>query len=294
MKTNYHTHTNFCDGKASVFDMVEDAVASGFDILGFSAHAIYPYKSSWHMDCNDYEKYCRVINSFKKEYEKKIEILLGFEADYLPLVSTPEKSRYQSFNPDFIIGSVHYLVNLDNPEKKGYSKDFAHIPINCFAIDGSVEEVKSGIQTLFDGNGKIAVQSYFALEREMASSFNFDIIGHPDIFQKRNSVLNFADCNETWYKNELTETAKVIAKSGKICEVNFGGIARGTMKGTYPSLEFLKILKSFDVPITINSDAHNVGQMNKGYEFAVDQAKQAGYEQTWYLHNGFWNSQPIE
>ena len=42
MKTNYHTHTTWCDGTASAADMVRAAVAKGFGELGFSSHAMFP------------------------------------------------------------------------------------------------------------------------------------------------------------------------------------------------------------------------------------------------------------
>ena len=39
MKSNYHTHTTFCDGRDTPEAMVEAAVERGFDVLGFSSHS---------------------------------------------------------------------------------------------------------------------------------------------------------------------------------------------------------------------------------------------------------------
>ena len=288
MKTNYHTHTKFCDGKACAQDMVLDAISCGFDILGFSSHAAYPYQSEWHIKTEKYQEYVSTIRSLAQEYKEKIKILLGFEADFLPAVLTPDKNHYKKFNPDFIIGSVHYVINFENPSIKGFPQKDCDIPVNCFAIDGSEEEVKYGLEKMFSCDGKKVVQTYFSLEREMISSCNFDIIGHPDIVRKRNSTLHFFDENDEWYKKELKETALAIAKSGKIAEVNYGGISRGTLNDTYPSLPFLELLKKYDVPLTISSDSHNVAQMNNGYDFAIQQIKNAGYSEFFYLYNGKW------
>ena len=294
IKTNYHTHTNFCDGKTTAEKIVTSAIEKKFDILGFSSHSAYPYKSSWHINPNKHADYVNEIQRLKSQYKDKIEICLGFEADYLPLVCTPDKSRFAEFNPDYIIGSVHYVVNLDEPEKKGFIQEESDIPVNCFSIDSFAEEVQQGIELLFDGDGKKACQNYFALVREMATSFNFDIIGHLDILRKRNSTVKFFDENSQWYKNELSATAKTIAKSGKIIEVNYGGIARGSLMDTYPSVDFLKMLKTFDIPITINSDAHNFDHIDTGYEIAIKNAICAGYTETQYLSNGRWHSQKID
>lgn len=294
IKTNYHTHTSFCDGKSTAEQMILSAIDKKFDILGFSSHSAYPYKSSWHILPQKHKEYANEILQLKKTYQDKIEICLGFEADYLPLVCTPDKSRFEEFSPDYIIGSVHFVVNLDNPDKKGFPQEESDIPVNCFSIDSFTEEVQQGIDLLFDGDGKKACQTYFALVREMATSFNFDIIGHLDILRKRNGILKFFEENEQWYKNEIDATAKTIAQSGKIVEVNYGGIARGSMMDTYPSVEFLKKLKSFDIPITINSDAHKFDHIDTGYEFAIKNAISAGYCETQYFSNGKWHSQKIK
>ena len=45
--TNYHTHTNFCDGKEEPETMVQEAIACGLSVLGFSGHSIYPFASDW-------------------------------------------------------------------------------------------------------------------------------------------------------------------------------------------------------------------------------------------------------
>lgn len=294
IKTNFHTHTNFCDGKSSAEQMIISAIEQNFDILGFSSHSAYPYKSSWHISPSKHHDYVKEIQRLKRQYKDKIEIYTGFEADYLPLVCTPDKSRFEEFNPDYIIGSVHYVVNLDEPEKKGFTQEESDIPVNCFSIDSFTEEVQQGINLLFDGDGKKACQSYFALVREMVLSFNFDIIGHLDILRKRNATIKFFDENSQWYKDEIKATAKTIAQSGKIVEVNYGGIARGSLMDTYPSVDSLKILKSFDVPITINSDAHNFNHIDTGYEAAIKNAITAGYSETQYFSSGKWHSQKID
>ena len=54
--TNYHAHTNFCDGKESPEAMVREAIACGFQIFGFSAHSIHPFGEHPHRA--DYV-YCR-------------------------------------------------------------------------------------------------------------------------------------------------------------------------------------------------------------------------------------------
>ena len=39
MKTNYHTHTVWCDGKDTPESMIKAAIGKGFDVIGFSSHS---------------------------------------------------------------------------------------------------------------------------------------------------------------------------------------------------------------------------------------------------------------
>ena len=110
IKTNYHTHSNFCDGNDCITDIVETAIQKDFKIIGFSSHSIYPFASSWHIAPREHKNYIKEINDAKNKFEGKIEILSGFEADFIPGLSKPDFETYKSFSPDYLIGSVHYVI----------------------------------------------------------------------------------------------------------------------------------------------------------------------------------------
>ena len=103
-KTNYHTHSTWCDGRASLETMVQAAINADLKILGFSSHSLYPFGTDWHLHPEDTKDYCNEIYTLQKKYKNQIEILLGFEVDYLPPISFPLKKRFAEFNPDFLIG----------------------------------------------------------------------------------------------------------------------------------------------------------------------------------------------
>jgi histidinol-phosphatase (PHP family) len=287
LKTNYHTHTTFCDGKDSPEKMVQTAIEKGFDILGFSAHSIYPLENEWHLDVKQYTEYAETIAALKAKYRGKIEILTGYEVDYLPPLCVPNRKTYAALGAEYIIGSVHYITT----DRKG--EENTAFPTDYFTVDGPVEEVAHGIETIFGGDGKKAVQTYFATEREMLRHGEFDIAGHLDVIRKRNSVLHFFDESEDWYKREIEATAESAAHSGIIVEINTGGIARGAIDDTYPSADFLRELKKHDVPVMINSDAHEAAHLDAAFDLAKKRATDAGYRETVYLRDGEIFSQPI-
>lgn len=274
---NYHTHSVFCDGNSTLEEVAKSAFDCGIKYLGFSSHSAYPATTGCEMHPENFLKYKATIEELKKQYSGKMEVFFGFEADYLPPLSWPDYSYYKNFNPDYLIGSVHFVWNHDVPQN------------GTMTVDDETEKVKNGLENIFFGDGKKMVQTYFDHQRQMLKSCDFDIIGHIDLIRKRNAALKFFSETDSWYKNELQATAKEIAKAGVVVEINTGGMSRGAIDSPYPSLEFLKILKKLDVPILFSSDAHSSEHLVYGFDVAADLAKKAGYSERYYLTTTGWN-----
>lgn len=261
-KANFHTHSTFCDGNNSPEEMILSAIEKGFDVLGFSGHSIYPFASTWHIAPNRHNDYVKEIRSLAEKYKEQIKIFSGFEVDFLPPLCTSFKNQFAEFKPDYLIGSVHYIMN-----EKGW-----------FTVDNTPEELSDGIKNCFNGNVKAAVCTYFELQRAMLKAGGFEIWGHPDLIRKRNGILRLFDENESWYKEELQLTAKAAAKAGVIAEINTGAIARGAMDDTYPSEYFLTLIYEAGVPVCINSDAHDTKNLDCAFDRAAERAKKIGYK----------------
>ncbi|MCR4742391.1 MAG: histidinol-phosphatase [Treponema sp.] len=265
-KINLHTHTNFCDGKNSPEEMVLSAIQKNFTILGFSGHSMYPFASDWHIAPREHEAYVKEIRRLAEKYKSQIKILCGFECEYIPSFSIPEKTHFGELNPDYLIGALHYLET----------------PQGNFTVDDSTENVKEGLEKLYKNNGKEVVCQYFDLQRQMLKKGNFEIWAHPDLVRKRNGILKFFSEDENWYKEELLETAKVAAKTDVIVEINTGAIARGAMDDFYPSYQFLEILHDYKIPVCVNSDCHNAPDLDTAFDRAYDRARKIGYKELNY------------
>lgn len=274
MKCNFHTHSTFCDGKNTPEEMVLAAIEKNFDVLGFSGHSLYPKARSWHTPVDKFNEYTAEIRRLSDVYKDKIKIYLGFEADYFPGVTVPSKETYKEFAPDYLIGSVHYLVS-----DKGF-----------FSVDNSVEKVRENLIIYYGApdkgiesvDGKKVVLDYFDAQRQMLRKGDFEILGHCDLIRLRNTVLKYFDTNETWYRDELKAVAKEAARAGVIAEINTGAVARKLMDTFYPSQEFLQILHDAGVPVCINSDAHIKENLDSYFEEAWQAAQKAGYKELIY------------
>ena len=175
-----------------------------------------------------------------EKYSDRLDILCGVEADYIPGMAVPDRSQYVSIAPDYVIGSIHYVV-----------KDGERLP-----VDHRPELLRKAIDGPFGGDAKAFVCKYFAQQRDMAERYDFDIIGHPDLVRKFNGILKLFDEKDDWYLEELEQTADVFASSGKIVEVNTGAISRGWMDDAYPSAAFRTLLRRRGVRFILSSDAH--------------------------------------
>ena len=87
--TNYHTHTLFCDGRASMETFVRFALSRRFSSLGFSSHAPLPFSTSWTMEWDFMETYLAEFLRLRERYASRIELYVGLEIDYLNDYSCP-------------------------------------------------------------------------------------------------------------------------------------------------------------------------------------------------------------
>ena len=258
MKTNYHTHSTWCDGRDTPEDVVRAAVVKGFDAIGFSSHALLPDSDPWTLQPDTAAAYVADIRNVAEKYKDRILVLCGFEADFISGQVRSDRSVYAPFHPDYLIGSIHEVVAAD-----GISVPVDHKP----------ELLAEGIARSFGGDAQAFIRAYFAAEREMAATCDFDIIGHPDILRKFNGVLHYFDESADWYNEELRLTADAFAASGKIVEVNTGGIARGWIDDAYPSPAFRALLRERGVRFILSSDAHSAAALDCAFDrFAAAEA----------------------
>ena len=234
MKTNYHAHTTFCDGRDAPETMARAAIEKGFAELGFSSHSEM---------LKDPAAYVAEIRRLADEYRGQIKILCGIEADWpCPLDLSPY---------DYAIGSVHYVPAADG----------ARVP-----VDESPATLRSGIDAHFGGSSEAFVRAYFAAEREMVAAGGFAFVGHPDLVRKFNAKHPYFDENASWYREELVKTADAIAAAGLVAEVNTGAISRGWLDDAYPSAEFRAMLRERGVRFVLSSDAHSADAMDCAFD----------------------------
>ena len=251
-KANYHTHTTWCDGKDTPEAVVAAAIDKGFSAIGFSSHSMLPEDDTpWLLTPEKAPRYAAEIRALAKKYEGRIQVFCGVEADYVPGGATPDRAAYAAIAPDYIIGSVHFVVAPDGAR---------------VCVDASPEALERGVRDHFGGDAEAYVRAYFAQVREMLLKCDFDVAGHLDLVRKFNVRHPYFDESAPWYMEELVQTADAVAASGKIAEVNTGAISRGWLDDAYPSAAFRCLLRMRGVKFILSADAHSASAIDCAFD----------------------------
>jgi histidinol-phosphatase (PHP family) len=277
--TNFHTHTNFCDGRNTAEEMIYAAISCGIKTLGFSTHGPTPFPSDWNIKAEDVERYIEEIKFLKKKYEDMIEIFLGMELDYIPGIGFNEKCLELISMLDYYIGSVHYLGTFRSGA--------------MWTVDYDLRELKQGIDESFGGDARLAVETYYELISEMASRYQPPIIGHLDLFKKNNKNNQIFDENEQWYIDTVAKCLDKIKETSSAVEINTGGISRGYTEEQYPSDFILRMVNDRNIPILINSDAHDMNGIACKFREMYRLANDIGFTETAYLTKDGWKLKPL-
>lgn len=268
IKTNFHTHTTFCDGKDTPEEMVLAAIDKGFTALGFSGHAYFVLDAAISMDLEQQKLYRAEILRLKEKYKNQIDIFLGIEQD--------SWSPSLDYKYDYVIASVHNVL-----------KDGVYCP-----VDNTLEIMKNNVDRYFGGDMDAFAEGYFAEVMRLFDKIpEGDIIGHIDLVTKYDEKLSY--CRTPRYFMMAKQAIEHLAKYGKPFEINTGAMARGYRTAPYPAPELLSLIRKLGGSIVINSDCHNKDFLDCGFDLAVSLAKDCGFDSHMVLTKKGWESRPL-
>ncbi len=243
MRIDLHNHTSRCNhAEGTVEEYIVRAIELGIDIYGFSEHAPMDFDSYYRLSFDEMQEYTDDVLKLKERYKNEIEILLGYEVDYL---KGHMDKRVLTSKVDYLIGSVHFLDKwgFDNPEFIGGWKT------------RNIDDIW---------------QEYFDAIEAMAKTKYFDIVGHFDLIK----VFKFMPTKDI--RVLAKKALQAIKKSEMVIELNGAGL-RKPIKEIYPSQMLLEVAYEMNIPITFSSDAHAVEQVGFGYHEVVTLARSVGY-----------------
>lgn len=252
-KYNFHSHTQFCDGKATMVDFARAAIEAGFIHYGFSPHSPLPLESPCNMSKDCVALYFDEFYRLKSLYADKISLYLAMEIDYLDSDWGPNNPYFKRLPLDYRIGSVHFIKS-----QRGEYVD----------IDGRYENFKKKMSEYFDNDINYVVNRFFDSSLAMVAEGGFDIIGHFDKIGHNASHFQHGIEDESWYKKRVNELIDAIIESGITVEINTKAFAEHHR--FFPSQQYWKRLKDAGVTLLVNSDAHHTNLINASRDYVLN------------------------
>lgn len=250
-RADYHLHSKFSfDGKEEISDIIKAAVEANLDEICITDHLdIFKEVPDDEYDYNFDANACySEIDNLRDLYKGKLNIKKGVELGQ-PFVNKASADLfYKNFSPDFIIGSVH---NINDVDLYYYNWDY----LDEYPV----------------------YYDYVELLIKMAKESDFDVMGHLTyplryIFEARNEPFYLGI-----YEDRFKELFKILIEKGKGIECNTSGFNQ-KLNDSMPPLSLLKLYKECGGEIiTVGSDAHKkefVGSVEKGYTLI----KEAGFD----------------
>lgn len=279
LKTNYHNHSKWSDGKYNPEKTVLRAIELGFDIIGFSDHSPVPFKSEWNMRYENLLKYINDINYLKEKYKDQIKIFLGLEADFIDGISYIK--HFKHLGLDYTIGGAHYLTET-----------FADGTI--FNVDDTDEIFQRGLTKLYNNDIKFLIERYYNAVNQMVEEDTPDVIAHLDLVEKFNKNHKYFDSKAQWYQEIVDNSLKIIQKSGCIVELNSRSLYKGLLDDFSPKITILQKMLNLKIPVTISGDVHKPEEMELFWEKSIENLKFAGYKEMMFFDQNKWQPQKID
>ena len=246
---NLHTHTQFCDGHAPMREFVTEAIDQGFTHLGFTPHSPVSVESPVNMGRDKVQEYFDEMARLRQAYGDRINLYTSMEIDYIAVGDGPASDYFQQLPLDYRIGSVHFIPAIDNPS-------------DMVDIDGKFQGFKARMSEKFGGDIEYVVKTFFSQMMAMVDEGGFDIVGHMDKIGFNASCYRDGIDEEPWYDKLVIDLFENIMDHHLTIEINTKAwLQRNRF---YPNLKYFGMLKRYNAPVVINSDAHYPTLLNSG------------------------------
>ena len=235
MNFNYHTHTKRCShASGEDEDYVLTAIENGVLRMGFSDHIPFVFpdgtEAQYRVPMAKAAEYAASVRGLAEKYRDKIELKLGFEAEYYSEHFSTMLDFSRKIGADYLILGQHFIYNS---RYSGFPTSRAND--DCELLSDYVDSVIEG----------------------MASGY-FTYVAHPDIF-------NFVGAKELYVK-QIRRLVLESRRLGIPLEINCLGIREGRH---YPSELFWRIVGELGAPVTVGFDSHSSAAAYDAASFEV-------------------------
>lgn len=252
MLTDYHTHSWRCGhAVGEMREYVEAALERGVGEIGLTDHLwLYwlPEESrsrEWAIPEPMYDEHYQEMLRVRDEYSGRLNVRVAVEADYVEGHEDRLLSILNSYEYDFVLGSVHFMDGwmIDAPEYQHLYREKRVAEIYRRYFENIRRAVKLGV---------------------------FDVLAHLDL-PKKFGFLPEEDLTD------ITDTVlDDIADAGVVVEVSTAGL-RKPVGEIYPSEALLRGMAQRQIPIVLSSDAHAPNEIGRDYDRSTALVRDLGW-----------------
>ena len=233
-----HVHSlHSPDGKDDLAAYAARIDAGAADGIGFAEHYDFlPICGAWGY--LDETRYLADVAAWRN---RGYRFFAGVEVDYAPQVQADIQAKLKTFTFDFVIGSIHTLSSGSVSDK-----DIDHFYDDA-TFDGLLTEYEAGF------TASLSVPE-------------FDVVGHPGVFQRYLDEGFFV--GKPW-RSRIQDLEAVLAErtalSDKLLEVNTSGLF-AVLRRTCATPFFLRHYRDHGGrDITLASDSHAAAHLRRGF-----------------------------
>jgi len=244
---NLHSHTQFCDGRATMAEFAAAAAAARFAVYGFSPHSPLPIVSPCNMSRDDVELYLAEFRRLRDEYAGRVTLLCSMEIDWLGPQWGPSNDYFASLPLDYRIGSVHFLPS----PRDGF-----------IDVDGRFASFAQKMHRYFDDDIRGVAERFFEQSAAMIEAGGLDILGHVDKIAHNASLFSPGIADEPWFDHSVKALIDMAADRGIAVEVNTK--AWETAGRLFPDPRHFGHLLRSGATVVVSTDAHRPSLISAG------------------------------
>ena len=243
-----HVHSdNSHDGEHSVSFLCEHAQQKNLMGICITDH--------YELDLNEEQSDIRLRNSFietgraRQAFDQRLLVATGIEMGQATRNFDKANSVLRKYRFDFVLGSLHCDSSMD---------DYAYVDF-------------SGL------NVELILQRYYEEMLELCRWGAFDSLAHMTYPLRYITGKYHIQVDMQQYEELIAEILRTLAQNGLGLEINTAGLRR-EIGQTSPTLSYVKLFRELGGEIlTFGSDAHRAQDLGAGIEYAMEMAKEAGF-----------------
>ena len=259
----------FCNHATDMLeDIIHTYIDKGFKWVGITEHAPAPSSLLMYEDEREmgltaeflfsrFGGYIREARRLQDSFKRQIEVFVGIEIETYSGYKEFVPYLIKAFNPDYIVGSVHFVndINFDySPER----------------YERAAESV-GGLDALYE--------AYFDLQYEMIANLQPAVVGHfdlirlfDDMYQKRMRKPSIA--------SRIRRNLELVKKFDLILDFNLRALAKGASE-PYISEQILKQAKQLEIKVVPGDDSHGISSVGNYIEEGLSILENNGFRLQW-------------